>query len=71
MDRISGTSMGSLVGALYATGSTPAQMRAMAVSDAFTRVFTLQTPYCRLELPPPPGPPRTSRMRLPSVSAIA
>jgi predicted acylesterase/phospholipase RssA len=39
--------MGSLVGALYATGSTPAQMRAVAVSDAFTRVFTLQTPYVR------------------------
>ena len=45
VDRISGTSMGSLVGALYATGSTPAQMRTIAVSDAFTRVFTLQTPY--------------------------
>ncbi|MGA2890694.1 MAG: patatin-like phospholipase family protein [Terracidiphilus sp.] len=45
VDRISGTSMGSLVGALYATGMTPAQMRALAVSDAFTRVFTLQTPY--------------------------
>jgi NTE family protein len=48
VDRISGTSMGSLVGALYATGSTPAQMRALAVSDAFTRVFTLQTPYADL-----------------------
>jgi NTE family protein len=45
VDRISGTSMGSLVGALYASGDTPAQMRALAVSDAFTRVFTLQTPY--------------------------
>jgi NTE family protein len=45
VDRISGTSMGSLVGGLYATGITPAQMRAVAVSDAFTRVFTLQTPY--------------------------
>jgi NTE family protein len=45
IDRISGTSMGSLVGALYATGVPPAQMRAIAVSDAFTRVFTLQTPY--------------------------
>jgi NTE family protein len=45
VDRISGTSMGSLVGALYATGSTPAEMRAVATSDAFTRVFTLQTPY--------------------------
>jgi NTE family protein len=48
VDRISGTSMGSLIGALYATGSTPAQMRAVAVSDAFTRVFTLQTPYSEL-----------------------
>jgi NTE family protein len=45
VDRISGTSMGSLVAALYATGSTPAQMRTLAVSDAFTRVFSLQTPY--------------------------
>jgi NTE family protein len=48
IDRISGTSMGSLVGALYATGDTPAQMRVIAVSDAFTRVFTLQTPYAEL-----------------------
>jgi len=45
VDRISGTSMGSLVGALYASGSTPAQMRTLASSDAFRRVFTLQTPY--------------------------
>ena len=45
VDRITGTSMGSLVGALYATGSTPAEMRAIAVSDAFTQVFTLQSPY--------------------------
>lgn len=45
VDRISGTSMGSLVGALYASGESPAQIRALAVSDAFTRVFTLQTPY--------------------------
>jgi NTE family protein len=48
VDRISGTSMGSLVGALYASGNTPAQMHAIAVSDAFTRVFTLQTPYSDL-----------------------
>jgi NTE family protein len=45
VDRISGTSMGSLVGALYATGDTPAQMRALAVTDAFSRVFTLRTSY--------------------------
>ena len=48
VDRISGTSMGSLVGALYATGSTPAEMRTIAVSDAFMHVFTLQTPYSDL-----------------------
>jgi NTE family protein len=48
VDRISGTSMGSLVGAMYASGSTPAQMRSLAVGDAFTRVFTLQAPYSEL-----------------------
>ncbi|MGA3373718.1 MAG: patatin-like phospholipase family protein [Terracidiphilus sp.] len=45
VDRISGTSMGSLVAAFYATDTTPAQMRALALSDAFTRVFAVQTPY--------------------------
>ena len=45
IDRIAGTSMGALVGATYATGHTPAEMRALAVSDAFAQVFALQTPY--------------------------
>ncbi|MGA2170619.1 MAG: patatin-like phospholipase family protein [Terracidiphilus sp.] len=45
IDRVAGTSMGALVGAAYSTGQTPAQMRALAVSDAFMAVFTLQTPY--------------------------
>lgn len=45
VDRISGTSMGALVGALYASGHSPAQLRALAVSDAFERVFTLQAAY--------------------------
>jgi NTE family protein len=45
IDRLSGTSMGSMVGALYATGSTPAEMRALAVSNAFTSAFSLQTAY--------------------------
>jgi NTE family protein len=48
VDRISGTSMGSLIGALYVTGTTPAQMRTLALSDAFTRVFALQAPYSGL-----------------------
>jgi NTE family protein len=37
--------MGALVGALYASGHTPAEMRTVALSDAFTKVFALQTPY--------------------------
>jgi NTE family protein len=45
VDRVAGTSMGALVGALYASGQTPAQMRAIASSDAFKGVFALQTPY--------------------------
>jgi NTE family protein len=45
IDRIAGTSSGALVGATYAAGHTPAEMRAVAVSDAFTKVFTVQTPY--------------------------
>jgi len=45
VDRIAGTSMGSLVAGLYATGKTPAELRTLALSDAFFNVFTLQTPY--------------------------
>jgi len=45
IDRIAGTSMGALVGAAYATGHTPAEMRAVATSSDFTSIFTLQTPY--------------------------
>ncbi len=45
IDRIAGTSMGSLVGGLYAAGRTPAELRAIALGDAFSRVYTLQTPY--------------------------
>jgi len=45
VDRISGTSMGAMVAAFYAAGSSPAQMRAVAVSDTFASVFTLQAPY--------------------------
>jgi NTE family protein len=45
IDRIAGTSMGALVGAVYATAHTPAEMRALATGDAFTKVFTIQTPY--------------------------
>lgn len=45
VDRLSGTSMGALIGALYATGTTPADLRALAVDSTISSVFTLQTPY--------------------------
>jgi NTE family protein len=45
IDRIAGTSMGALVGATYATGHTPAEMRALATSNDFANVFMLQTSY--------------------------
>jgi NTE family protein len=45
IDRIAGTSMGALVAATYATGRSPAEMRALATSSDFTNIFTLQTAY--------------------------
>ncbi|MGD0786968.1 MAG: patatin-like phospholipase family protein [Terracidiphilus sp.] len=45
VDRLAGTSMGALVGAFYASGQTPGELRALAISDAFKGVFTLQTSY--------------------------
>ncbi len=45
IDRLAGTSMGALVGSLYASGLTPAELRALATSDAFMGVFTLQSTY--------------------------
>lgn len=49
VDRIAGTSMGSLVGGLYAEGMTPAQLRALATGKAFTSVFTLQQRYTDID----------------------
>jgi NTE family protein len=45
IDRLAGTSMGALIGALYVSGNTPAQMRSLAFSNAFLGVFSMQTPY--------------------------
>lgn len=45
IDRIAGTSMGSLVAGIYATGMAPRDMVALATGNAFLSVFTLQTPY--------------------------
>ncbi len=48
VDRLAGTSMGSLIGALYASGKSPAQIEQIATSDAFKDVFALRTPYNEL-----------------------
>jgi NTE family protein len=45
VDRITGTSMGALVGALYASGKSPAEIQAIAASEAFLHVFALEMPY--------------------------
>lgn len=49
VDRIAGTSMGSLVGGLYAGGMTTEQLRALATGTAFTAVFTLQQRYADID----------------------
>lgn len=48
VDRLAGTSMGALVGGLYAEGLSIQQLRTIATSDAFMRVFTLQSAYTDL-----------------------
>jgi NTE family protein len=45
VDRIAGTSMGALVGGLYASGHSPAEMEKIATSDVFRGVFAMETPY--------------------------
>jgi NTE family protein len=45
VDRVGGTSMGSLVGGLYASGKSPKEIEDIAASDAFLRVFTFAAPY--------------------------
>lgn len=45
VDSIAGTSMGALVGALYATGNTPGQIKDMLDSDVFSSVFRISTAY--------------------------
>ena len=45
VDRVAGTSMGALIGGLYASGKSPDEIRKIAASDAFKSVFTLEAPY--------------------------
>ena len=45
VDRISGTSMGSLVGGLYASGHTPAEMEQIATGKSLDGIFVLSQSY--------------------------
>lgn len=45
VDSIAGTSMGALVGALYATGKTPAQLKVVMTTDVFNSIFRIDTAY--------------------------
>ena len=45
VDVIAGTSMGSLVGALYATGHTPDQMDALTTDKVFGQVFRISADF--------------------------
>lgn len=45
VDRLSGTSMGALVGGLYASGHTVQELKTIATGNVLNTVFTLSTPY--------------------------
>lgn len=48
VDAISGTSMGALIGGLYATGRSAADIQTIADSNVFSSVFVLQRDYTDL-----------------------
>ncbi len=45
VDVIAGTSMGSIIGALYATGHTPEQMKQIMSEDSINSVFRIEPAY--------------------------
>jgi NTE family protein len=45
VDSIAGTSMGALVGALYATGQTPDQIKVAINPEVFSTIFRIDTAY--------------------------
>jgi NTE family protein len=48
VDRIAGTSMGALVGALASSGSTPKELEALATSGVFGELFTVKPSLSQL-----------------------
>jgi len=49
VDRIAGTSMGALIGGLYASGQSANDLRQMAMSDVFSGIFVLQATYTEVD----------------------
>jgi NTE family protein len=45
VDVIAGTSMGSIIGALYATGHTPEEMKQIMTEDSINSVFRIEQAY--------------------------
>ena len=58
VDRITGTSMGLLIGALYATGRSAEEIEEVATGAELPNIFHLSVDYDQLELSPARGPPR-------------
>jgi NTE family protein len=48
VDRIAGTSMGALVGAMYASGQSISDVKKLVTSDQFNDMFALRPAYSRL-----------------------
>jgi len=48
VDRISGTSMGALVGAFFASGMSVKDLNALATGDALSTLFSIRPAYSRL-----------------------
>ncbi len=48
VDVIAGTSMGSILAALYSTGKTPDQMKGILTGESVSRVFRIDTSYANL-----------------------
>lgn len=45
VDRMAGTSMGALIGGLYASGQKPHDIERLAESDLFGDIFSIEAPY--------------------------
>ncbi len=63
--RVSGTSMGALIGGLYAAGRSPAELRQLATGNDMASVFTLETPYSAVSFRR-----RQDRRELPAILSV-